>query len=1173
MAAVRRFGHSVLSFGALAASAALATASGWSRPPAAAPQERSARGVAVVSSAGVPELHVDGRPYFPHAALFPYYRIPRDLWESSLDRYRTLGINTIELVIPWSWHQPAPQEPDFDGRSHPRRDLRALLRMMAERGFRLAVRLGAAVDRDLRAGGLPDWAAGSTPTARPSAGAFDTWLDAVARELAPWQASRSVFIPASAEERTRQGASGEREAGGPLILVQLDETDDAAAAPLPALAEILRRAGIEVPVVAGARDETTAASASGIPVRGQWFAPHPDGAPPAAAERRIGGTELASLTWAAAQLHKQALFPPLLAAVAAGWPAPADDARPPESRPENLLLATRLLLAQGVKGFTYWPLQDSLTPAGWSAAGVNRHYRWDAPLALSGEPQFRARVVERNGRMAAAWGEQLARSHRRADLAIVWAGAAPDAAADVEKLLRLAVLAGLTAELIDPAQQPPSQWMRHPVVLLPVPAGDAPLAETVQRALAAYVRAGGTLVWFPRQPAGGALAELLAGEPVARGPDDATVTAAWRAGAGLVLESTKNFFSWVDPRQSLAAGRAAFESAWGTRALHEFLAHAGVEPAVRRPTLSPSADRLLAVQHVTNAEAGPLGARRGGAGLLSLVNLSYDEPAEETLSLLPPTAGARDRGAERIELRVQVPPREALLLPLAQPLCAAAPPGQACTDAVIAAGAELLRAERDGRNLLLSFYTPARAQVRLRLARPPRRVSVAGLPLLHTPLDAPLQEMRPEFSWDANARVLEFDLPRGAAPEFLRLVSVQLDYVPAVPERPDPSREKPTGVASWFVDSVRLPLGEDASLPTDPALFLLSADLEGEAVVAVENLEDRGLSVDLRVAGAVRGSRGSSFGPRETRFLRVGLRPEGGGSPAGAPDQDGLYRGEFELRARGESKTFAAAFAVIRPEAVTPYRFDFDRDGNAEWVLENPSLRLVVSPEEGGEVLALVDKRTQLNVTTTAGAFRDGLLSRGENELLSLRERPYRAEWVSHDGQPALQLSYALPDGPAAGAQIAKTFRIVGRDEVAVDYRVRQAAGAAYSFFTAVSLPALLRGPGTTGFCFGKAAATATEDRAAAEDAVCATFEPGGAPLRSAEGATRLEVRMPGQVTVALEWPAGARASVEMKRHSALVRIVFPAPQAGEAAGVYPLRLLLLPAPPLFPVSGGMHLR
>ncbi|HEV2489304.1 MAG TPA: beta-galactosidase, partial [Candidatus Acidoferrales bacterium] len=91
----------------------------------------SSRGVEIAIHGGYPELRIDGTPFFIHSAAFHYYRIPRDQWSFLLDRYRDLGINTIDIYIPWNWHEPSEGNFDFDGHSNPRRDLRALLQMIA----------------------------------------------------------------------------------------------------------------------------------------------------------------------------------------------------------------------------------------------------------------------------------------------------------------------------------------------------------------------------------------------------------------------------------------------------------------------------------------------------------------------------------------------------------------------------------------------------------------------------------------------------------------------------------------------------------------------------------------------------------------------------------------------------------------------------------------------------------------------------------------------------------------------------------------------------------------------------------------------------------------------------------------------------------------------------------
>ena len=169
-------------------------------------------GAYVVRVKGYAELQVDGRPFFVYAAAFPYYGVPHDLWASSLDRYRELGINTIELRIPWNWHEPQEGEFDFDGHTAPGRDLRGLLRLIAVKGFKLILRPGPIGGGEWRNAGYPSWllakrefdsaftarVTGESPTNVPKGDSTGSsvlgsreltrvrtlWLSALAREIA-----------------------------------------------------------------------------------------------------------------------------------------------------------------------------------------------------------------------------------------------------------------------------------------------------------------------------------------------------------------------------------------------------------------------------------------------------------------------------------------------------------------------------------------------------------------------------------------------------------------------------------------------------------------------------------------------------------------------------------------------------------------------------------------------------------------------------------------------------------------------------------------------------------------------------------------------------------------------------------------------------------------------------
>jgi len=70
------------------------------------------------------------RSEFVQAVEFPYYLYPRALWERELVWLKTIGVRTVEFSIPWNWHEVAPAEFDFNGRTSPRRDLAGFIRLL-----------------------------------------------------------------------------------------------------------------------------------------------------------------------------------------------------------------------------------------------------------------------------------------------------------------------------------------------------------------------------------------------------------------------------------------------------------------------------------------------------------------------------------------------------------------------------------------------------------------------------------------------------------------------------------------------------------------------------------------------------------------------------------------------------------------------------------------------------------------------------------------------------------------------------------------------------------------------------------------------------------------------------------------------------------------------------------
>ena len=1181
----------------------------------------------IVQEGGYSELRVDGKPFFVNSASFFYPRVPRRLWEASLDSYRELGINTIEISIPWNWHEPREGEFDFDGHTNPRRDLRALLRMITDRGFRLSARPGPTGPREWRNLGYPDWLLarpeyhmpladrleGRAPPAAEIA-AVDAegaarlwlenpvhmtyaakWLEAVARELAPYRASVALRIEAHNSGEAKKRVT-EQELSGPLLFVQVGggpgSGNAGTAGPefwkyAEGLCSVLHHGGVDVPCFVDAAPLRAAgagaALAAPVAAMGQWFLPPLGGH--SAEQRRISPLDVARLESTVASLTSQPDFPPVLAEFDAGWFAPQDDARPELSPPQNVEIAGHLLLGYGVRGFSWFPLQDSLTPAGFETPDASRFYRWDAPFSVSLASQRGELAATRMGEWLQAWGEQLAASHRRADVGLVDTTASlprekltgADAAAiarTLEQIERLAEYAGLSSESVDPEFQPVAQLLRHALILFPVygPAESADaLSFPAQRALDAYVRSGGELVCFPAAPPGAVFDGLQRG-PSADARGLPAGTRAWRAGAGRFVVLTKDFYSWVPLDEDFPAAMTSLEAPFAVSLLGAILTDAGVRPAVRGEGSKTDSAELVASELVTNGGTLPLGKRAGGQAWLSVVNLSNDRTVSETLEALSPSAPAQMAGAEAddwLPVTVTLPPRQSLLLPVNERLCRTQEAGRDCSDRVISAGAELVRAERDGKSMYLLFDVPAKASVRLHLADRPGHVDVDDVPV--------------SAQWIPARQELVVDLLRGASPYFLHLLRIQLNYRPALPERPEPETRHLTPAHIRFspAGAARLALGEDEALLTNPPLFILNRGSDGWVRVVAENRGGQGDDVQVSATGPLNASARAFVGGYEIRGLNLKVPASAIQSAAAEPPAaDGLYHGTLHLAASAGIEDVPAAYAIVPEKGTIHYWFDFDADGSAEYVLENAAARAIFSPASGGRLIALVLKSPEKNVTSSMGLLEDvfsftpnppGASGDEVRGRAGMFNRSYAADWQSGAGGPAVRLTYDAPDVYPHGARIEKTARFAEDRQLEVEYHVsllpgdarrleEEAAGKIFaapppghpvpqSFEILNSVPARSEGPDPTEFCWTAPQGTTGKD---ASGEHCEDFVPGGAAIAVPANVRQIEVRQPRSPGLAMRWEdAGARLTLEPKNFSVVLRLVFPPLSSGGAAEAY----------------------
>ena len=210
------------------------------------------------------------------------------------------------------------------------------------------------------------------------------------------------------------------------------------------------------------------------------------------------------------------------------------------------------------------------------------------------------------------------------------------------------------------------------------------------------------------------------------------------------------------------------------------------------------------------------------------------------------------------------------------------PRGNSCSDEVIAAGAELLAAEREGKTLELTFYAPARAVVRLHLESAPSKVE----------LD---QDIRLDDQWKQETGELDVSLLRGAAPDYRRVLLVHLRYTPHVVEKQDPAKNGHFGSEYEVFDALRFPLAGDATIPTSPPLVVADPGSGGSTVIASSNHTDNSRTADFDLEGAFHGTAGARIFGNEQVFTRLHFQPthnSGSGEASPAPASDGLLHGK-----------------------------------------------------------------------------------------------------------------------------------------------------------------------------------------------------------------------------------------------------------------------------------------
>jgi len=103
------------------------------------------------------QFWLDDQPQLIQAGEFHYFRTPQTEWRHRLDLLKAAGFNAVAAYIPWLWHQPEKGASDFDGHSHPMRNLAGFLDLAAEMGLLIIARPGPYIMAETINEGIPPW--------------------------------------------------------------------------------------------------------------------------------------------------------------------------------------------------------------------------------------------------------------------------------------------------------------------------------------------------------------------------------------------------------------------------------------------------------------------------------------------------------------------------------------------------------------------------------------------------------------------------------------------------------------------------------------------------------------------------------------------------------------------------------------------------------------------------------------------------------------------------------------------------------------------------------------------------------------------------------------------------------------------------------------------------------
>lgn len=162
---------------------------------------------------------VRGQAQLISAGEIHYFRLAPEVWKDRLTKLRDAGLNTVSTYVPWLWHELAEGVFDFEGSSHPRRNLVGFIELCSEMGLQVIVKPGPFCMAELKNEGIPSRVRTMHPEIHPKTWDGKPVATMTLDYLAPaFLAEVSTWYGAVMPVLSRYTAPN----GGPIVAVQLD---------------------------------------------------------------------------------------------------------------------------------------------------------------------------------------------------------------------------------------------------------------------------------------------------------------------------------------------------------------------------------------------------------------------------------------------------------------------------------------------------------------------------------------------------------------------------------------------------------------------------------------------------------------------------------------------------------------------------------------------------------------------------------------------------------------------------------------------------------------------------------------------------------------------------------------------------------------------------------------